>query len=318
MDLTTAHDRISALSAPEDGPGFFRRNDRKAKNYACYWVNGDGQVALISKNYRTARSRNRMQQRLENGAYRAEPVRTEDRYAYRVVNGGNRLIAAGPLCATAAERDALLQSLPAALWPEAECPESPATPAETVAPPDAGQRHSFRLNFYRDEAGKEWQGRISYPLTESKQSFPGLDLDTIELFVRSVLEQQPAPSPTDREPVVEPPAAQPLDIVYEGRPLRGGALSVGETVNISLNLDQEPPDRDYTVRIYAKSLRSGERIPLDSQVVPTTAGHQPMEMPISTQPLTAGLYRVNAEVSPTDAPPASAGVWRASRLIQLI
>lgn len=299
---------ISKVAAGQ-AAGFHRWNDAQAKSYRTYIVGAQSQVLLITKAYRSANSRNQAQKKLR--AQRPDFVteKIDDQFYYTLRNEKNKLLAAGPPFDEEAERDEAMEAL-LAFWPKPVEPDKPAADTSEVTNTPA-LRHSFRIDFYPDEDQGGLRGRITYPITESKMSFQGVNAQAIAGFIQKHLDEQ---MPKIKPSVIQ---AQSIDIVPTDKSIHnpGGHLLIsGRTyrLQIGTSLAKEQP---YDAVVTAKSLEDGEQqiIGRHSGVVAQT----PLQIRLLTEELPPGLYRFTASVSTRKGKDSSA-IEEGSKILQVL
>lgn len=296
-------------AAAGQAAGFHRWNDTQAKSYRSYVVGRASQVLLISKAYRSANSRNQAQKKLRAQRPGFSSEKTDDQFYYTLRNEKGKLLAAGPAFAEEAERDKALQAL-LAFWP---APAEAAEPAADIADPAAAHtlRHSFRIDFYPDEDQGGLRGRITYPFTESKMSFSGVNAQAIAGFIQKHLDEQ---MPAMKQPAIQ---QQSIDIVPTDASIHnpgGHLLMSGRTYRLQIGTSLAK-SQAYDAVVTAKSLEDGEQqiIGRHSGVVTDT----PLQVRLLTEELPPGLYRFTASVRTGEGKDSSA-IEEGSKILQVL
>ncbi len=301
MDPLQTNARIAQIVASE-GPAFVRENNSKVKAYTYYWVDSHQQVSLLSKTYRTAKSRNSAQKQVQEGKYRLEATDEEGLFTYIARSHDGQVAAMGPLFPDVTSRDQRLQELQ----------EATSVQATSIDVPEGPDRHSFRIDFYRGSKSSDWQGRISYPLSQQKQSFQQIDLASIEAFIKKHLKKSKVSTPVNELPQDLPP----LTIVHEGMSVATTALPTGTTIDVEMVLEKLAKNRVYEAQVIAKSLENGEQTLVGRQKG-KLATEPSLRMKVMTEGLSSGLYRLEAEVGLSGTPYKDPVVKR-SGLLHLI
>ena len=287
MDPLKANATITQLAAT-DGPGFFRENNSKEKEYFFYWVDPDRKVSLLSKTYKTAKGRNRAQKQIEDGAYTLETLEAAGLYGYAIQTKDGTTLALGPLFPDPETRDQRLAIV---------ADIATATNAPPLAVPEGPDRHSFRLDFYRSGRKGQWKGKISYPLSQEKQTFDGIDLKSIEDFIELHL----AKSRKMVQEIIAMDEIPPLSILHRGQTVTFASLPAGSLIDVEIGLGELSKNKVYEAQVLAKSLESGEQTLVGRQKGDLAAG-QALRMQVITQGLNAGLYRLEAAVGLSETP----------------
>ena len=301
MDPLQTNAQIAQITATE-GPAFVRENNSSEKAYTYHWINSKNEVGLLSKTYRTAKSRNNAQKQVQEGKYSIEAMSVEGLFTYAAHSHDGQVAAMGPLFADEETRDLQLQELQSATG---------ASPAN-IAVAEGPDRHSFRIDFYRGSKGSNWQGRISYPLSQEKKSFQQIDMKAIEAFIQKHLKKSRTSAPSDLSPQNVPP----LTIVHQGAAMTTAALPTGTTIDVELALEKLAKNKVYEAQVVAKSLENGEQT-LVSRQKGKLAVESSLRMKVITEGLPSGLYRLEAEVGVSGAPYKDAVVKR-SGLLHLV
>ena len=174
MDPLKINVAISQIKG-DQGPGYFRENDSEKKEYHFYWVSPKQEIGLLSKTYKTAKSRNHAQKQVEEGSLPAEPFEADGLFGYAIRTKNGSAIAMGPLFPNAEMRDALMKQIRSA-------PASPPSAVCRWSRKDLTGIVSASTSIAAVSDG-QWQGKVSYPLSQDKRSFKGMDMDTIKEFV---------------------------------------------------------------------------------------------------------------------------------------
>jgi hypothetical protein len=262
-------------------------------------------VLLLSKAYQSSDSRNRTQKKVEAGEYKLEPAKWDKEFGYQLLNKNQQVIAVGPAFSRKKDRDDALKAVAAAIQAptrKKKVARKPATTAQKSKPEQAkaiakseGARHSFRLVYYQGSEHGKWQGQLSHSLTNDKISLQGIELEAIEQFLRRHLKKEEEPALVDVPGTLPADTPPPLAISRDGKELQNPIFSVGEPVMIKWPVDEVLADLDFEAEVYAKSLNSG-----DQKVVAQLSGHideaAELEMPIETNDLAAGIYRITARM----------------------
>ncbi len=305
MDLQIIKQRIKDLT-PAEGYGIQRYNNSKAKEYRYYWVNKDQSIGLLSKAYKSATSRNKAITMVADGKYHLIPIEGADQFYYKLINQNKLIMAMGPIFASAETRDKAMEQLRSLLAPKSN--------NEVVTKNQESQdRHSFRIQLYRGSSEEAWQGRITHPLSEKRQSFHGINLEEMGSFMKKIIKEEPKPTNSDVIPTL--PEVPTLSLMHDGKQLQASSVNIGTALDVYFDLKQFPDLPDNQLQIIAKSLDSGQQTVIGASqdvVVDDTA----LSLSIQTTDLDAGFYRFSANLISNK--PKSSTTTTASSILYLV
>lgn len=272
------------------GPAFGTYTDTEQEKHYAFFINGQGQLLLLSKAYSAERYAEHTVQRFQEGKCSFSVCEVEKGWYLEAKSEGGKLIGNSPFFATEAEAIQAIQEIEQG----ETAPGTTEKPAEQrpakapLIPPSAeagGQppRYSFRLDFYKAEKGAPVRGRIEYSLTQESAAFHGLDME----FVRSFVARQLHETETSRAPDM----TGQIRILENGVPVSPSVLASNLPLEVELAL--EVPEQDtYDAFVYAKSLESQQQA-----LVGRKRGRGgPIRLSIFTDSLPASLYRLTATV----------------------
>ncbi|MCB0633397.1 MAG: hypothetical protein R2824_34515 [Saprospiraceae bacterium] len=159
----------------------------KGKKHYFSILRQDGKKAILtSKGYGSAKTRDNGLQTLIKNLDRLELEEKNDFFQFFVKTGNNHIIAKSVPFSSDEERQQAVDFL-IRLFAEQENPAPIEAEEVENATPDLPPKYSFRLEFYVSEEQKPVRSKIEYPFTRAKKAFDGIDMATIESFLKSYL-----------------------------------------------------------------------------------------------------------------------------------
>lgn len=290
MDISILQASPSLLTKTK-GEGFYDYNDEQQQLFAFYWTDKSGTPILVSKYYQTAKSRKRVLSRVLKGEYPVQLTTNEEgQPTVAIFNKAKQMIATSHAfenqeVGELARRN-VLQTIKVKPSGKAK-PKSSTLPADLAVIPGQSTRHSFRLVFYRSSDAKDWQGVLSYPLSEEKVALSGVDGKQITTFIQARL-------------------AKPAAEAIAGNRNRPEGISVNWPKVQSINSGQ-PLTVDWTAQcldrgscyeasITAKSLSDGEQTLISRKQFQGDSDQNEFSLTALTAGLIPGMYRLTARL----------------------
>ncbi|MCB0375143.1 MAG: hypothetical protein KDD04_04430, partial [Sinomicrobium sp.] len=161
---------------------------QKGKKHYFSILREDGKKALLtSKGYGSAKTRDNGLQTFINNLERLEQEEKNDHFYFLVKTGNNHILAKSVPFFSDHERQQAIDLLMQLFDEQEGTVPAEAEAEEEQKTADLPPKYSFRLEFYVSEEQKPVRGKIEYPFTKEKKAFNGIDMATIETFLRNYL-----------------------------------------------------------------------------------------------------------------------------------